>query len=130
MISNAPKDHHSLLQLYLDGPRDKLFHIFSLEERPYKKINSKKFTYRTNHIHNKNLNKIKIAQKNAIIFSLKKNKIPFREFKIKLLNEETIGELFSYYILETIIIGNLIYINPFDQPAVEQVKIYTKKLLN
>ena len=30
-ISNAPKDHHSLLQLYLDGPNDKIFYIFSLD---------------------------------------------------------------------------------------------------
>ena len=36
-ISNAPKDHHSLLQLYLDGPKDKLFHIFSFEEKSKEK---------------------------------------------------------------------------------------------
>ena len=73
---------------------------------------------------------IKNAQRNALIKSLKINKIPFREFKINKLNEETLGELFSYYILETSIIGKLIRINPFDQPAVEQVKFFTKKLLN
>jgi len=60
----------------------------------------------------------------------KKNNIPFREFKIKNINEEVLGELFSYFILETVIIGKLTNINPFDQPAVEQVKIYTKDLLN
>ena len=64
------------------------------------------------------------------LLSLKLKRIPFREFKIKELNEETLGELFSYYILETIITGKLIDINPFDQPAVEQVKITTKKLLS
>ena len=37
IVSNAPKDHHSLLQLYLDGPKDKLFHIFSLEYKLLKK---------------------------------------------------------------------------------------------
>ena len=45
-------------------------------------------------------------------------------------DEKTLGELFSYFILETVIIGKLIGINPFDQPAVEQVKLYTKKLLS
>ena len=53
----------------------------------------------------------------------------FREFKIKSKNESTIGELFSYFTLETIIIGKLVKINPFDQPAVEQVKGLTEKLL-
>ena len=42
MISSVPKDHHSLLQLYLDGPKDKLFHIFSIEEKSKEKINIKK----------------------------------------------------------------------------------------
>jgi len=59
---------------------------------------------------------------------LKKN-IPFREFKIKKINEETLGQLFSYFIIETIIIGKLLKINPYDQPAVEQVKIFTKQIL-
>ena len=129
VISNVPKDHHSLLQLYLDGPRDKLFHIFSLETEIKEKINTKKYTNQINYLHNKSLNKVKIAQKNAIIKSFKKYKIPFREFKIKQLNEQTLGELFSYYVLETAIVGKLINVNPFDQPAVEQVKVYTKKLL-
>ena len=130
VISNVPKDHHSLLQLYLDGPRDKLFHIFSSETKLKEKINTKKYTNQINYLHNKSLNKIKIAQKNALIKSFKKYKIPFREFKINRFDEETLGELFSYYVLETAIVGKLIGIDPFDQPAVEQVKIYTKKLLN
>jgi len=41
-----------------------------------------------------------------------------------------LGELFSYFILETVIVGKLININPFDQPAVEQVKTFTKKMLS
>ena len=43
VISNVPKDHHSLLQLYLDGPRDKIFYIFSLEEKFKDKINGGNF---------------------------------------------------------------------------------------
>ena len=61
---------------------------------------------------------------------LKIKNIPFREFKIKNINEETLGELFAYFILETIIIGKLARINPFNQPAVEQVKIITKRFLS
>ena len=72
---------------------------------------------------------IKEAQKNALIQSLKKKEIPFREFEIKNISETTLGELFSYFMLETIIIGELTKINPYNQPAVEQVKILTKKNL-
>ena len=130
IISLAPKDHHSVLQLYLDGPKDKLFHIFSLEENTKKKINIKNVTKHTNYLHNKDLFEIRNAQKEALIKTLKKNKIPFRELKIKKCDEETLGQLFSYFILEISIIGKILGINPFDQPAVEQVKKFTKIILN
>lgn len=130
VISNVPKDHHSLLQLYLDGPKDKLFHIFSIEEKSKEIINTKGIMNNKNFLDKKNLSVVKIAQKNSLIKAFKKNQIPFREFKIKNISEEVLGTLFSYFILETIVIGKLIKVNPFDQPAVEQVKIYTKKLLS
>jgi glucose-6-phosphate isomerase len=129
VVSNVPKDHHSLLQLYLDGPKDKLFHIFSLKEKSKEKINLKKITNSNSYLNNKALSTIKNAQKDALIKAFKKNKIPFREFKINKTNEEVLGELFSYFILETVIIARLIKINPFDQNAVEQIKVYTKNLL-
>ena len=127
-VSTAPRDHHSLLQLYLDGPSDKIFNIFSLRSKKKKNIinlNDNNFNF----LKGKGLNEIKIAQKNALIQSLKKNKIPFREIEISEINEGTLGELFSYFMLETAIIGKLLNINPFDQPAVEEVKISTKQLL-
>ena len=61
---------------------------------------------------------------------LKKKKIPFREFKINKLSEEALSELFSYFILETSLVGKLMGIDPFDQPAVEEVKILTKRYLS
>ncbi len=129
LISNVPKDHHSLLQLYLDGPRDKLFHIFYIKKKSKQKIKFKS-SNSLNYLNNKSLETVKNAQKNALVKTLKKNKIPFREFIIKSTDEKTLGELFSYFILETVIIGKLIGVNPFDQPAVEQVKLYTRKLLS
>jgi len=90
----------------------------------------KKFLNTKSFLHNHSLSNIKKAQKNSLIKSLSKNKIPYREFKIKKTDEETLGNLFSYFILETIIIGKLTNINPFDQPAVEEVKLFTKKLLS
>ena len=130
IISSAPRDHHSLLQLYLDGPKDKLFYVFSSNADNKKKINSNILEKRLNFLNNKSLNQIKIAQKNAFLKTLKKKRIPFREFKIGDISEEVLGELFSYFILETVFVGKLANINPFDQPAVEEVKVYTKKILS
>ena len=124
MISNVPKDHHSLLQLYLDGPKDKLFYIFSIDKKSKEKININNF------LNKKNLSEVKLAQKNALIETFKKNDIPFREFKIKTIKEKVLGKLFAYFMLETVIIGKLIKVNPFDQPAVEQVKVITRRLLS
>ena len=131
VISNAPKDHHSLLQLYLDGPKDKLFYVFSpVILKNSNKINSKKFTSGLDFLNKKSLIQIKNSQKKAMIMALKKNKIPFREFNLKKIQEETLGSLISYFILETIVVGKLAGINPYDQPAVEQVKKFTKLILS
>ncbi|MAV06049.1 MAG: glucose-6-phosphate isomerase [Candidatus Pelagibacter sp.] len=129
LISKAPRDHHSLLQLYLDGPKDKIFYIFSEKKNNNKKIQIKRLDKRINFLQNKSLDQVKNAQKNAFIETLKKNNIPFREFTIRDFSENILGEFFSYFMLETAIIGKLANINPFDQPAVQQVKINTKKLL-
>ena len=128
-ISNVPKDHHSLLQLYLDGPKDKFFNIFSFKNISKEKINTDKIKIKS-FLNKKNLSTIKNAQKNSLIKAFEKQNIPFREFRIKSIKEEVIGEFFALFIVETIIIGKLLNINPFDQPAVEQVKIYTKKFLS
>ena len=129
-ISNAPKDHHSLLQLYLDGPKDKLFQIFTLNIRSEEKFKTNKAFQNNYFLNKKKLKDIKHAQKKALVITFKKHKIPFREFKIDTINETSLCELFSYFILETIFIGKLSKINPFDQPSVEQVKSLTKKLLS
>ena len=61
------------------------------------------------------------------IFLIKK-KIPFRSFEIFKRNEETLGELFSFFILETILLGKALNVNPFDQPSVELIKNETKRI--
>ena len=129
LISNAPKDHHSLLQLYLDGPKDKFFNIFSLEKNSKNKLKVKT-TGISKILDKKKISTIKNAQKKALIKAFIRKKIPFREFKIKKENEEVLGQLFSLFIVETIIVGKLLKINPFDQPAVEEVKNNTKKMLS
>ena len=78
---------------------------------------------------NISINKIKTAQKNAFVEILKEKKIPFREFKLTKLNEKVLSEMFLYFFLEVAFVGLLANINPFNQPAVEQVKIKTNKKL-
>ena len=112
-ISTCPRDHHSLLQLYLDGPKDKFFTFFSSSENKKKKIESI-------------INAQYLATKNIF----KKNKIPFRDITFKKKDENSLGDIFIFFILETILLARLMRINPFDQPAVEQVKLETKKYLN
>lgn len=130
VVSNVPKDHHSLLQLYLDGPKDKFFYIFSSDQKLSSTINIKTKIFGKNILHKKKLSAVKYAQREALIKAFKKNKTPFREFKIKEFNEKNLGKLFSHFMVEIILIGKLLKINPFDQPAVEEIKIYTKENLN
>ena len=129
VISEVPKDHHSLLQLYLDGPPDKFFYIFSLKKRKSYKLNFKFFDKNLSYLNNKTYEQIKNSQKQAFINVLIENKIPYRKIIIKNFDESTLGNLFYMFILETIILGKVFNVNPFDQPAVEKVKILTKKNL-
>ena len=130
MLSFGPKDHHSLLQLYLDGPKDKFFTFFSSNQKEkkfkvFKDIipNSMKF------LKNKNVNFVINAQCKAVKNIFKLKKIPYREISFNKKNEEELGEIFTFFVLETILLSRLMNINPFDQPAVEQVKAETKKIL-
>ena len=60
---------------------------------------------------------------------LKKKKIPFRSFEIINRSEKTLGELFCFFILETILLGRALKLNPYNQPSVELIKQETKKIL-
>ncbi len=130
VISNAPKDHHSLLQLYLAGPKDKVFYVFSKKKTKSIKIKSSLFRKSVRYLNNKKYNDVLLSQKNAFIKVLKLNKIPYREIFIDKVDENTLGKLFLKFIFETIFIGKIMKINPFNQPAVEDVKILTKKILS
>ncbi len=130
ILSFGPKDHHSLLQLYLEGPRDKFFTFFNLSKSENKlKISRDIIPNNMRFLKNKNLEFIINAQCNAMKNIFKLKKIPFRQITFDKKNEDELGEIFTFFVLETILLSRLMNINPFDQPAVEQVKIETKKLL-
>ena len=130
MLSFGPKDHHSLFQLYLDGPKDKFFTFFnSSNKKSLFKIKQDVISTDTKFIKNKNLNSIINAQFNAAKNIFKLKKIPFREINFQKKNEEELGETFIFFVLETILLARLMNINPFSQPAVEQIKVETKNIL-
>jgi glucose-6-phosphate isomerase len=129
IISTMPSDNHSLLQLYLDGPKNNFFTFFYSQDTKSDKINYKWLQKTHNYLKDKSFSKIIYAQKSATEKVFNKKKLPFRSFKIKKRNEETLGELFCFFILETILLGRALKINPFDQPAVELIKKETKKIL-
>ena len=82
-----------------------------------------------NYLKSKNIDEIIFAQKRATEKIFNKKKIPFRSFEIIKRDEKSLGELFCFFILETILLGKVLNLNPYDQPAVELIKKETKKLL-
>jgi len=129
IISNMPKDNHSTMQLYLDGFNNNFFTFFYVSEKNSNKILNKSILEEKNYLKNKTIQEIKFYQKLATENVFLKKKIPFRSFDIKRRNENTLGCLFSFFILETILLGNFLNINPYDQPSVELIKKETKKIL-
>ena len=129
IISNMPKDNHSLMQLYLDGPKNNFFTLFFTKESNSAKIINKEILSSHTYLRNKNLNQIMLSQKLATEKVFTQKNIPFRSFEILARNEKTLGELFCFFILETILIGRALKINPYDQPSVELIKKETKKIL-
>ena len=130
IISTMPKDNHSLMQLYLDGPKNNFYTFFSVNEKKTEKFRLNKTLNALKYLNNKSFTQIIRAQKKATEIVFKKEKLPFRSFEIKDRSEETLGELFSFFILETILLGTALKVNPFDQPSVELIKKETKKILS
>ena len=129
VISSMPRDNHSLMQYYLDGNRNSFFTFFFVRNEPSDKIVNKDVLNSHYYLKNKNVFKIREAQLLATQKLFKKKNIPFRSFHLNKRNEKSLGELFTFFILETILLGKLLNINPYNQPAVELIKTDTKKIL-
>jgi len=120
ITSICPKDHHSMMQLYIDGPKNKFFNIFEHSEKIYFDSFSKEGF---SSIEKFSPNGLLKKQFDAVVEVFSEKQIPFRIVKIN--NDEdpvNIIELFSYFLLETIILGYACGINPYDQPAVQLIK--------
>ncbi|MDC0427383.1 glucose-6-phosphate isomerase [Candidatus Pelagibacter sp.] len=129
IISTMPKDNHSLMQLYLDGPKNNFYTFFFTHEKNSMNVKSNDILFSHKYLKNKSLNQIILSQKKATEKVFIKKNIPFRSFEVMQRDEKTLGELFCFFILETILLGRALKVNPYDQPSVELIKKETKKIL-
>lgn len=127
----GPVDQHSQLQLFIAGPRDKLFTVVTttvtgrgprMDAELAKLAGEPDFAGKT-------IGDLVAAQGRATAETLAKNGCPVRTMHLDRLDEETLGELLMHFMLETIIAAHLLGVNPFDQPAVEEGKVLAKRYL-
>ena len=130
IISSMPKDNHSLMQLYLEGPKKNFYTFFNVLESKMIKINNSNILTSHKYLKNQSIEKIKQSQMLATekVFTLKN--IPFRSIRVSKRDEKSLGELFCFFILETILLGRTLNVNPFDQPSVKLIKKETFKILS
>ena len=121
-------DQHSLLQLFLDGPQDKFFTFIVFDIINNNIIKVPKYLYDDfAFIDNINISNLININANATISALADKGCAIRKLQ---LNENNLGYLLMYFMLETILYAKLIGINPFDQPIVEITKKLVKKTCN
>ena len=97
LVSKMPKDNHSLMQFYLDGPKKSFYTFFSVLEKNSSKINNNYLLRSHSYLKNKNLNKIINSQMIATQNVFRRKKIPFRSFEILKRNEQSLGEISFYF---------------------------------
>jgi glucose-6-phosphate isomerase len=127
----GPVDQHSQLQLFIGGPRDKLFTVVTVDGAglgPRIDGELAKLAGEAG-FGGKTIGDLVAAEGRATSETLAKNGCPVRTIHIGKLNEESLGELMMHFMLETIIAAHLLGIDAFDQPAVEQGKVLAKSYL-
>jgi glucose-6-phosphate isomerase len=127
----GPVDQHSQLQLFLAGPRDKLFTIVTVDTAGQGPKIAAEFANLMGEpdFGGKTMGDLVAAQGRATAETLARNGCPVRTIHIDKLDEAALGELLMHFMLETIIAAHLIGVDPFDQPAVEEGKVLAKKYL-
>jgi glucose-6-phosphate isomerase len=127
----GPVDQHSQLQLFIAGPRDKLFTVITVAcagEGPRLDAGLAAAAGEPGFA-GKTIGDLVAAQGRATAETLAKNGCPVRTIKIARLDEASLGELLMHFMLETIIAAQLLGIDAFDQPAVEEGKVLAKRYL-
>ena len=127
--ARGPADQHSLLQLFLDGPANKLFTLITVDAAgtgarvPADLAAEAGLGFLGDRL----IGDIVAAQARATAATLVARGRPTRVIGLPQLDERALGALFMHFMLETIIAGGLLGIDPFDQPAVEEGKVLTRR---
>ena len=131
-LAVAPVDQHSQLQLYLDGPRDKLFTLIQLDTAGAGPAVDPDLAAdpALAYLGGRRLGDLLDAMARATAETLGKHGHPARVIRLARLDEEVLGALFMHFMLETIIAAELLGVNPFDQPAVEEGKLLARRYLD
>ncbi len=122
-------DQHSQVQLYLGGPKDKLFTLVMLRVAGSGPQLTPSNDNSLDYLKDRTLGDLMDAEQRATAATLIKNGRPTRVFHLEGLNEQVLGALLMHFMLETIIAAQLMGIDAFDQPAVEEGKILTRQYL-
>jgi glucose-6-phosphate isomerase len=127
----GPVDQHSQVQLYLGGPRDKLFTIVSVAGAGLGPHMDGALAALAGEpgFADKTIGDLVAAEARATAETLAKNGCPVRTIELAKLDEPCLGELLMHFMLETIIAAHLLGLDAFDQPAVEEGKVLAKKYL-
>ncbi len=127
----GPVDQHSQVQLFIAGPRDKLFTVVTVDaagQGPRMDGELAKLAGEPGFA-GKTIGDLVAAEGRATAETLAKNGCPVRTLHLPRLDEAALGELLMHFMLETIIAAHLFGIDAFDQPAVEEGKVLAKKYL-
>jgi len=126
-------DQHSQVQLYLGGPADKLFTVLIQDTAgqgtrldPAMLGGDKALAY----LGNKTMGDLLQAEAEATAATFVKNGRPTRLFRLKTVDERTMGALMMHFMLETMFAAELWGVDAFDQPAVEEAKVLTREYLS
>jgi len=128
--ARGPRDQHSILQLFLDGPNDKVFTIIKHRcphdgPQVFGELVSEEFP----HLAGKTMGQLVAAEAHAMTITLMNQHRPVRIIETDAIDEMSMGALMMHFMLETIILGHMLGVNPFDQPAVEEGKQLAVKYL-
>jgi glucose-6-phosphate isomerase len=128
----GPVDQHSQLQLYLGGPNDKLYTIVTTDMKGQGPVvpKARADELGLGYIAGRPIGDLVDAEARATADTLAKHKRPVRKLHVPKIDERSLGALFMQFMLETIITGRLMQIDPFDQPAVEEGKVLARKYLD
>jgi glucose-6-phosphate isomerase len=127
----GPVDQHSQLQLFIAGPRDKLFTVITTGVAGKGPAIDPELAARAGEpdFGGKTIGDLVAAQGRATAETLAKNGCPVRTFHLETIDEKSLGELLMHFMLETIVAAHLLGVDAFDQPAVEEGKVLAKQYL-